>query len=415
MKSNSSCIKPSILSVALLSTAILASSATYADDDVDSISDAVTQGDTSLILRYRYEFVDQDNDLKDANASTLKTRLNFKTKSWNDFSFMIEADHVSELFSGNYNNATGSGNGNYSVVADPTGTDLNQAWLQYKSDNNMFRYGRQRIVLDNHRFIGSVGWRQNEQTYDAFTYQNSSFDKTTISYSYLWNVNRIFGENSPKGDIESDSHIFHLSYNGLSFGKLSTYGYFLDAQDGLATNSAFNTATIGVRLAGSELGNNKNWSYQLEYADQSDYDDNSTNFSADYLLAKGEFTTNGMTFGLGYEVLSADTSAGSAFSTPLATLHAHNGWADQFLGTPADGLEDLTASFSTNLSDYKLTVVAHDYSAESSGNDYGSELNLSLARKFSDNYSLLLKYAAYSAGDIKVDTNKFWVMFTANY
>ena len=415
MKSNNSFFKQTLLSVALSTTVVLASSATYAGVNANSISEAVTQGDTSLILRYRYEFVDQDNVLKDANASTLKTRFNFKTKSWNSFSVMLEADHVSEILSGNYNDATGTGNGNYSVVADPTGTDLNQAWVQYKTDDNLFRYGRQRIVLDNHRFIGSVGWRQNEQTYDAATYQNSSIADTTISYSYIWNVNRIFGSNSAKGDIESDSHVFHLAYNGLSFGKLSTYGYFLDAQDGLATNPSFNTATVGIRLTGSELGSDKNWGYQLEYADQSDYDDNTTNFSADYFLAKGEFTANEMTFGLGYEVLSADSSAGMAFSTPLATLHAQNGWADQFLGTPADGLEDLTVSFSTKLSDYKLTVVAHDYSAESSGNDYGSELDISLARKYSDNYSLLLKYAAYSAGDIKVDTNKLWIMFTAKY
>lgn len=409
---NNSFKKPSLLTVAMLSVSCLTGSMLLGEDNVGSIAEAFTDGDASVIFRYRFENVDQDNALKNANASTLKTRLNFKTKSWNDFSAMFEVDSVSNVFIEDYN-STFNGQTDYSVVADPTGTDVNQAWLQYTGfDDTLVRYGNQRINLDNQRFVGGVGWRQNEQTYDSLLIVNNSIADFTAIYSYVWDVNRIFGPDSPASEIKADTHVFNFSYTGLSFGKLSAYSYLLDAQEA----PTINTQTIGVRLAGSKLGEGKNWSYELEYADQSDYDDRPTSLSADYFHGGLGYTFDGMTFGAGYEVLSGDANTpGQAFTTPLATLHKFNGWADQFLGTPSDGLEDFYVKFSTKLSDYKFTVVYHDFSAQDSGNDYGSELDFALSRKFSKHYSVLLKYAAYRAGDIKVDANKLWLMFTASY
>ena len=329
MKHSTNFIKPSLLSAALFATTATCLTGPFAlADGVNSIADAFTQGESSLNLRYRYEFVDQSNSLKDANVSTLKTRLNFKTKSFKGFSLFVEADHVSEILSGEYNDGTAvTGNTNYSVVVDPTGTDLNQSWVQYKTDDNQFRFGRQRILLDNQRFVGGVGWRQNEQTYDSFVASNSSIKDVTATFAYIWNVNRIFGTNSPKSDIEGDTYIFNVAYTGLPFGKLSAYSYLLDAEK----TPEINTKTTGIRLAGSKLGSSKNMSYEIEYATQSDYDSRVSNLSADYFHVNGNIAVNGFTFGLGYEVLTGDaTNPGQAFTTPLATLHKFNGWADQF-------------------------------------------------------------------------------------
>ncbi len=46
------------------------------------------------------------------------------------------------------------------------------------------------------------------------------------------------------------------------------------------------------------------------------------------------------TLGVGYELLGSDDGV-AAFQTPLATLHKFNGFADQFLVTPAGGLQDI--------------------------------------------------------------------------
>ena len=126
-----------------------------------------------------------------------------------------------------------------------------------------------------------------------------------------------------------------------------------------------------------------------------------------------------MTFGLGYEVLGADSGAGTAFRTPLATLHAFNGWADQFLGTPAAGLEDVYVNFKMKAGKWNLTFVYHDFSSDTGSFNYGDEFDVSGALKLSDRYGLLLKGAFFGADSssplTNVDTNKFWVMLTASY
>ena len=58
------------------------------------------------------------------------------------------------------------------------------------------------------------------------------------------------------------------------------------------------------------------------------------------------------------------------FTTPLATLHKFQGWADKFLTTPANGLEDLYATASVTLKGVGaldtlgFIVSYHDYEAE---------------------------------------------------
>ena len=164
-----------------------------------ALGDAVTSGKAHVALRYRYEHVDQDNLLKDANASTVRVRLNYLTANWRAWSAFGEFDHVAEVIVADYNSGGGTSPGRtqYSTVADPRGSDLNQLYLQYQPSEDWFlRLGRQKILLDNHRFVGHVGWRQNEQTYDGLSLTLKSIPSTDLFYSYIENVNRVFGQSS---------------------------------------------------------------------------------------------------------------------------------------------------------------------------------------------------------------------------
>ena len=138
-----------------------------------TFSEAITQGDLGISFRYRFEHVDQDNFDKNAMASTLRTRLNFKTDDWKGFGLFVEFDYVAKIGWNDYNAAAGNtpDKTEYPVVADPKGPDLNQAYIQWENYKNTIRGGRQRIIYNNARFVGNVGWRQNEQTYDAASYR----------------------------------------------------------------------------------------------------------------------------------------------------------------------------------------------------------------------------------------------------
>lgn len=409
-------LKQNTLVLALLSAGLIFSTSNALAEDSESIADAVTAGKAHVDLRYRYEFVDQDGFNKNANASTLRTRLNYRTARWNGFSVFLEADNVSHIIVDDFNSGMGTsppGKSIYPIVADPKGTEINQAYLDYNfSDGNFIRGGRQRILLDNQRFVGGVGWRQNEQTYDAVSYTSSFSNKAKLFVGYVWNVNRIFGEDVPAGDQEQDTFMANLAWPIADAGKLVGYWYDIDNKD----LAGFSTSTYGLKWAGKVGGNDSKFSYGLEFAHQTDTANNPVDYSANYYRLDAAFKFQPLTVFGGYESLGGDQNkAGAAFRTPLATLHAFNGWADKFLGTPGAGLDDFFIGAKGKFGNNKWTLVYHDFSAEDGSDDFGNELDAVLVTPINKNYSLLFKAAFYSGDSGIQDTTKLWFMATAKF
>ncbi len=394
--------------IAPLAGLLVASPVTQASE----LTDAISNGTVKVQLRYRFEGVDQDNALENAKASTLKSRISFQTQEYKNFTGFVEVDDVSYIGDDNHNSLR-NGMGDHSVVADPEGTEINQAWIQYTGiADTKAKYGRQRINLDNQRFIGGVGWRQNEQTYDGLTLVNNSIPDTRVTYAFIDNINRIFGPDSgtPAEDLDASINAININYSGLSAGKISAYAYLFDIDDALALS----TKTYGVRFSGKQKTDNLTFLYTAEYATQEDYGDNPNSYDVDYWLLEAGVVVSGVTIKLGQETLEGDMSKGVAFTTPLATLHKFQGWADQFLGTPAGGIEDKQLTLKTKAFGATFTAVYHDFEAEDGSSDYGEELDLAIAKKFGK-VKALLKYANYNADEFKVDTEKLWLQLQVNF
>lgn len=391
----------------------------------DSLEAALKESKAQLNLRPRYENVTQESLVPGSSsihsdAFTLKTRLTFTTGSFFDTLAVLEFDDVTSLKDEDY--ADGAGNGQQGpVIADPEGTEINQAYLSFKGlDKTDLRYGRQRILLDNERFVGGVGWRQNEQTYDSVTIYNTSVAGLTAFLGHIYNVNRIFGEASTlnAGRFHMDSNLLNVKYDFQGIGALSGYYYDLDYLEELPGAS---TRTMGVRFAGSAKVEAFTLGYELEYATQSENADNPADFDVDYYLLSGTVGVGAFTFGLAQEVLGADEDAGVAFSTPLATLHKFQGWADMFLGTPAAGIEDTYVTFKVVLP-MGMDVVAmyhmfeSDIDTANGETGYGDEFDVALTKKFANGASVMLKYADFSGeGDaafanLRNDVSKTWIM-----
>ena len=376
--------------------------------------DAIENGSANLDFRYRYETVDQDNIANTAHASTLRSRFNFTTAVQSDFQAQIEVDNVAVIGGDNHNDSH-NGLTDHPIVADPEGTEINQAWLAYSGiEKTQVKYGRQRINHNNQRFIGGVGWRQNEQTYDGLTINNQWFENTKISYGYINNINRIFGpdDGAQRADLDAKTHILNINHQGLAIGKLSAYSYWLDIKDAPAAS----THTTGLRLTGKAETEKLTYNYSAEYARQSDYGNNTTDFDADYFLFELGMEASGLSAKVGLEVLEGNsTLAGQSFRTPLATLHKFNGWADQFLNTPDAGLEDRYFQVGGKVSGIALKAVYHQFDAQDSGDDYGSELNLSATKKICEHAVVALKYANFSADDFASDVEKVWLQMVIGF
>lgn len=363
-------------------------------------------------LRYRYEFVDQDGFARKANASTLRSRLGAKLVFLDGFSFTVEGEDVLHLGPEHFND-TVNGRTAFPVVADPQDLVLNRVFGSWRATDWLaIDAGRQAVNLDNQRFIGSVGWRQNDQTMDTAGVTLTPVEGVRVEARYVWRVNRIFGPDSPQG-VWSNNDIVIL--NGRArigkFGEFGAYGYLLDIPNAPAASSQ----TYGLRFKGKRsVAAAVELLYWLEYAHQSDYGANPARFGLDYWKAETGLAAGGLSLKIGFERLEGRD--GIAFQTPLATLHAQNGWADKFLTIPAAGLEDRyldllwrpqTGSWLKNLT---ARFVYHDFDADRGGATYGREYDALLAWRTPWKVILTAKLARYEARSFSRDTTKFWLM-----
>jgi hypothetical protein len=384
---------------AMISLNVHAESVTLA-----AVQKAVAEGQTSIAMRYRYEGVDQDGKDKDANASTLRTRLSWKSASLNGFFANIEVDNISAIGNDNFN-STVNGKSQYPVVADPIGTDLNQAYIGYKQGNVQFAFGRQRINHNDQRFVGGVGWRQNEQTFDGYRIQYDNQQNISLDYSYIYNVNRIFGPSGSNADLGGKLHLFNSTYKVSSDHSLSGYVYNMDFDTALALSNR----TVGMAYDGKVSG----LKIHGAYAVQSDTGDNPVNYSTDYKALEIGGAVSNLNLALGFESLGSDN--GKGFVTPLATLHKFQGFADLFLATPANGVDDLYFKIAGKISKLGLTAIWHDLQSAKNNIDYGTELDLVASYPLADKLGLTLKYARYEADNLATDTSKLWAMLDLKF
>ncbi len=387
---------------------------------------ALTGGKVDFSFRARYEHVDDKSKAagkQEADAFTARTTLGYKTSDFYNVFGYLQFENVTPLTSTSQYNDKVNGRTTLPVIADPSGTEVNQAYLGVKFlEKNLIKAGRQIITPRKapfHRFLGTVLWRQNWQTQDAVTITNTYFKDTRLIAGYIWNNNTITGT-----DRDMEAPIFNVQYNGFKHAKLEGYYYDLEFSD----IGALSTETYGIRANGAVPFSEKaKIIYTGEFATQSEGDNNPTNYDADYYLVEGGVKLSMDSFiktlmaKISYEVLESGGVGTTAFQTPLATGHAYQGWADNFLTTPAAGIEDtILTMVATGKYDTKLIVSYHMLEAETGGFDYGDELDIWFTKKFLKKYTVALKYSDYDAssdvGNPKAtDLSKFWAYFAFKY
>jgi len=390
--------------LSLISAAILAAPTAFAGETEHgkSITEALSDSTVKVNLRARYEGVDQDGKAKDASALTLKSRITVNTGSYSNFSLGLEVDKVDALVD---NYAVPGEASDYPVVADPQGTDVNQAFIKYANSGFSAVVGRQRVLHNNQRFVGGVGWRQNEQTYDGVRAQYAA-GAFSVDYSYIHNINSI-----TSADVKGEFNLVNAKYKINKNHKLAGFAYLLDYE--AAANDKNSSSTVGA-LYNGKFGK---FLVNASLASQSDNGDNPMSYSAMYINAEAGYNFGQVTVIGGYELLGSDDGK-VAFNTPLATKHKFNGWADKFLGTPKEGLEDVYLTAKGKISGVKWAATYHDFSSDEGSIDFGNEIDLVATYQFNKNYGVLVKAANYSEGDVgtaQTDTNKVWVQMTAKF
>jgi hypothetical protein len=358
-------------------------------DEMSDLRDALCFGKTSGAARYRYERVHQDNITNEASASTVRLALGYETKPFYGLSGFAQFEGVYALDDDSYRTPTNNRT-TYPRVNDTPTTELNQGYGKYVCPldpwKTTVKYGRQEYLLGNQRMVGNVAWRQDTQVFDGVSASSTPLggpeQNLTVGYAYFSSVHRIFPDsvtvNPFEGRLLTDLQIVNGTYRWTGIGALSGYGVLLDYNTNVAAVKALSSQTYGVRLEGPWKIND-DWSvvYAAEIARQLDYGSNASQYEAAYSnfeLGVGFKTT---ILKGGYQVLQGH-GANDKFTTPLATGHAFNGWAEIFLNTPNNGLTALSISAESGvpwINGLSLAVIYYDFSSETGDQHFGHEVD----------------------------------------
>jgi hypothetical protein len=375
-----------------------------------------------LNVRARMELADFDG-LSSSEAYTVRTRLGVGSKPWNGLSVFVEGENIFSFADGEYFDTIESPTGQ-SPIADPEETELNQLYLRYQNPDLLglnFVGGRQRIKLDDDRFVGNVGWRQNEQTFDAALVAFSPVEHLTARYAYLWDIRRIFGENNR--DLDSQSHAINISYDRWAAAKIVIFAYLLEFDNEhqlMGFSRAVSSNSYGFRVSGKKAICGP-WSvnYAGSYAAQTDAGANPVDYTAHYVAAEvGPANSDLGALAVGYELLSSDNGQAS-FATPLATAHKFNGWADAFLdnGGP-NGLQDLYVSLAPKLPwELKGKLIYHHFWSDERSDSLADEVDFVLSKPINKHLTVLTKGAWFEGKERSQlpDRWRYWLEVTFKY
>jgi hypothetical protein len=202
--------------------------------------------------------------------------------------------------------------------------------------------------------------------------------------------------------------------------KITAYDYMISSE-----KASYGSDTVGVALTGDVPLSIAKINYRAEYAQQGDAsfktvgttkkENDATYYNLDALA-----NISGILAGVGYEFLSGSTGGDgkTTFSTPLATLHKFNGWADKFLTTPTGGLCDTSVTLGYTAAGLgKAMIVYHDYETDvamGGKSDLGSEWDMLYTNAIPGVKGLngLVKAAYYQNGDVAgytKDLSKIWL------
>lgn len=366
--------------------------------------------------RLRYETVDQAGlATETSEAVTARLRAGLQA-STGPFSAMVESEGTLAVVGSYYDGLHGATT--RPLIADPQTISLYRAQIQYKTKALALTAGRQRIALDDERFVGNVGFRQNAQTFDAVRLEWTGLAKLKLDLAYAWNVRTIWGVDGTGArprSIDGDNVLANLSYV-TGIGTFSGFAYLVDQNESAVQGYRLSGQTYGGRLAGSrKLSNSAKLSYALSYARQSDYRQNPNRYAANYWLADLTLDVKALKINAGYEVLGAHNgTALTSFQTPLATGFKFQGWADKFLTTPPNGVRDLYAGAGygwTKVGKFdaiNLQAAWHSFESDRLGQHYGSEIDLLASVKLRKT-TVSARFARYDASAFATDTRKFWL------
>lgn len=358
----------------------------------------------------RLRYADLKEGEQNGLASSALLRVSVQSEWSRRLSSFVEIDHVATGFKDQHNDAVRL-NGK-PTIPDVPGTELNQGFLQFKSRSSRITLGRQVIEFDQQRFIGSVNFWQNEQSFDALRMDYRLFSSSRFNYAYIANANRIFGDeagtflpptDSPYdgvqgerrpvnalGDHAHDTHLLRAEINEWDYSKFVLYSYLIDNHDAEATSNN----TFGANFTFKYKPGIFHYAIDLGLATQERVEID-THPRPSYGAIDVGIAYQSFELSLAMERFGVDRQ--TPFIAPLGSLHEFNGWADQFSVVPTAGLLDKKIQWVWRRTPWRLDMRYHAFDAVVGSQSLGEEVDVDIIYDIAEKHVLMLRFADYKA------------------
>lgn len=375
-----------------------------------------------LGARARLTYVDTTEN---AHAASLLTRIGLESE-WNaQLTSLVELDHVALAWQDEFSN--GEHFNENPLIPDVAGTEFNQVLLRYAPTNTLqFSLGREALKFGNERFVGTNSFWQNEQTFDGAGMHYEFGSASKVQYRYIENANRITGQNagnnlSPSdtifasnnglrpsqflGDHTHDTHVLFAEFNEWDFSRIHAYYFDIDIKNA----KALTNKTLGFRYQ-----HKGRWQKvrTLSHAELALQRRNNVNSDASLLFFDIGAGIGYRSSEISFAYQHLGENKGISFVTPLASLHSHNGWVDQFVSTPKLGLRDYKLQFIWRQNPVKIDLRYHIFRTDKNDVKIGHELDIDLVLKLNRDNSIILRYGNFIAShSTYTDEQRSFLMF----
>lgn len=250
-------------------------------------------------------------------------------------------------------------------------TSMHEGWAELLlSDKVALKFGRQEIILDDHRIFGNVGWAQQGRSHDAALLKYNSNDfQLQLGAAFNQTGETLFNTLYELNNYKTLQYLWlNKQWDGLqgSFLFLNNGLQFIGSSTGQDNDTRF-SQTIGTHIKNNS--DRLSFSGNLYYQFGKDVSNRSINA---YLIAIDVKTTvnENWHLGAGFELISGtdmdDTQDNKSFSPFYGTNHKFNGWMDYFyVGNHADNVGLLDVYLYTGVKSGKWSgrLYVHNFSA----------------------------------------------------
>ena len=214
------------------------------------------KGKISFNSRFRFEGFDRDGApfTATAYAPTLRLALGYETPAYHGFSVFAQGEAVIVTGPADYSDPTlpSQNRPNLPAILDPKSLELSQGYVKWEHGaphkSLALTVGRQELMLNDGRFLGSSSWRQIHGSFDAARLDAQLPQNFSFTYAYINRFLREVGYDATDGHPHMHTHMFNLVWNQPDHINVALYGLLADYT--APAQFALSSQTYGLRVNG---------------------------------------------------------------------------------------------------------------------------------------------------------------------